>query len=137
MLENACTKEVFREMDGFLAIINTLSTLPMCRKESPTTEREEQALGNTIEVARLVFVIGSEAMIDNEMNSQYFEVRHIIRYFYLYCPYALSVSRRVRVPRSSVAVTCHRRPGRRSGPWFPLLVRPSRFLCLQPLHVTS
>lgn len=111
MLENACTKDVFREMDGFLAIINILSTLPMCRKESPTTEREEQALSNTIEVARLVFVIGSEAMIDNEMNSRYFEVRHIIRYFYLNCPYVLSVPRRVRVPRSSVAATCHRRPG--------------------------
>jgi len=95
MLENACTKDVFREMDGFLAIINILSTLPMCREESLTTEREEQALSNTIEVARLVFVIGSEAMIDNEMNSQYFEVRHTIRYFYLYCPYILSVPRRV------------------------------------------
>ena len=93
MLEDACTKEVFREMDGFLALINILSTLPMRREESLTTERDEQALSNTIEVTRLVFVIASEAMVDNETNSQYFEVRHIIHYLHLHCPYILSVPR--------------------------------------------
>jgi hypothetical protein len=77
MLENACTKEVFREMDGFLAIINILSTLRMYREENLTTERKEQVLGETIEAARLVFVIASEAMSDDENNSQYFEVRLI------------------------------------------------------------
>jgi hypothetical protein len=112
MLEDACTKDVFREMDGFLAIINILSTLPMCREESITTEREEQALSNTIEVARLVFVIASEAMVDNEANSLYFEVRPIIYYLLSlsHCPYVLSVPCRVRVPRSSLATTCHGRP---------------------------
>jgi len=78
MLEDACTKEVFRELDGFLAIINILSTLRMCREECLSTEREEQALSEIIEAARLVFVIASEAMSDDEMNSQYFEVCHII-----------------------------------------------------------
>lgn len=59
MLEDACTKDVFREMDGFLAIINILSTLRMCREENLTTERKEQVLGQTMEDARLVFVIAS------------------------------------------------------------------------------
>ncbi|KAI0002519.1 beach-domain-containing protein [Russula compacta] len=76
MLEDACTKDVFREMDGFLVIINILSTLRMYREESLTTEREEQVLSETIEIARLVFVIVSEAMSDDEINSQYFE-RHV------------------------------------------------------------
>ncbi|KAH9965265.1 beach-domain-containing protein [Russula dissimulans] len=76
MLEDACTKEVFREMDGFLAIINILSTLRTCREECLSTEREEQALNEIIEAARLVFVIASEAMSGDDMNSQYFE-RHV------------------------------------------------------------
>jgi hypothetical protein len=77
MLEDACTKDVFREMDGFLAIINILSTLRMYRDENLTTERKEEVLSETIEAARLVFVITSEAMSDDENNSQYFEVRLI------------------------------------------------------------
>ena len=77
MLEDACTKDVFREMDGFLAIINILSTLRTCREESLTTERKEQALDQTMEAARLVFVIASEAMSDDDNNSQYFEVCRI------------------------------------------------------------
>lgn len=77
LLEDACTKDVFREMDGFLAIINILSTLCTYREENLTTERREQVLGETIEAARLVFVIVSEAMSDDENNSQYFEVRLI------------------------------------------------------------
>ncbi len=64
-------------MDGFLAIINILSTLRTYREKDLTTERREQVLGETIETARLVFVIVSEAMSDDENNSQYFEVRLI------------------------------------------------------------
>ncbi|KAI9451783.1 beach-domain-containing protein [Russula earlei] len=76
MLEDACTKDVFREMDGFLAIINILSTLRTSREDSLTTDREQQVLGEAIEAARLIFVIASEAMSDDEVNSQYFE-RHV------------------------------------------------------------
>ena len=64
-------------MDGFLAIINILSTLRTYREENLIAERREQDLGETIEAARLVFVIVSEAMSDDENNSQYFEVRLI------------------------------------------------------------
>ena len=95
MLENACTKDVFREMDGFLSIINILSILPVCRQGSPTPEREEQTLGDTTEVARLVFVIASEAMVDHELNSQYFEVRRVMQYHRPTIPTFLSVPRGV------------------------------------------
>ncbi|KAI9465845.1 beach-domain-containing protein [Lactarius psammicola] len=57
MLEDACTKDVFRELDGF-------------------HEDKERILGETLEAARLVFVIASEAMSGDEANSQYFE-RHV------------------------------------------------------------
>jgi hypothetical protein len=77
MLEDACTKEVFRELDGFLAIINILSTLRTYREENLTLDRAEQVLNETIEAARLVFVVASEAMADDEINLQYFEVCHI------------------------------------------------------------
>ncbi|KAH9042628.1 beach-domain-containing protein [Lactarius pseudohatsudake] len=76
MLEDACTKDVFREMDGFVAIINILSTLRTSRDESTLGEDKEQVLGETLEAARLVFVIASEAMSGDEVNSQYFE-RHV------------------------------------------------------------
>ncbi|KAF8266238.1 beach-domain-containing protein [Lactarius quietus] len=75
MLEDACTKDVFREMDGFVAIINILSTLRTSRDES-LAEHQEQALDEIVEAARLVFVIASEAMSGDEVNSQYFE-RHV------------------------------------------------------------
>ncbi|KAI0300557.1 beach-domain-containing protein [Multifurca ochricompacta] len=76
MLEDACTKDVFREMDGFLAIINILSTLRTSREGGMIDEPEEQVLSEIVEAARLVFVIASEAMSDDEINSQYFE-RHV------------------------------------------------------------
>lgn len=73
MLEDAVTKDVFREMDGFLAIISTLSALHAPR-EGPVAEPEEQILDEMIEGARLVFFIASEALDDDEINSQYFQV---------------------------------------------------------------
>ncbi|KAH9006451.1 beach-domain-containing protein [Lactarius hatsudake] len=76
MLEDACTKDVFREMDGFVAIINILSTLRTSRDESTLGEDKEQVLGETLEATRLVFVIASEAMSGDEVNVQYFE-RHV------------------------------------------------------------
>ena len=135
MLEDACTKDVFREMDGFLAIVNILSTLRMSREENLPTERKEQVLNETIEAARLVFVIASEAMSNDENNSQYFEVRLI--YLHTLRPYSPSAPCRLRVPRSSLAAACHGRPGQRSHPRLPLLFRASRLLYLEPVHVAS
>jgi hypothetical protein len=90
MLEDARTKDVFREMDGFVAIISILSTLRTSRDESLIPEHQEQVHDETIEVARLVFVIASEAMSGDEVNSQYFEVRR--PFFCLHFSYCLSAS---------------------------------------------
>ncbi|VDB88447.1 unnamed protein product [Peniophora sp. CBMAI 1063] len=75
MLEDACTKDVFRESDGFLAVISTLSTLSLPRN-AVVVEPEEQVSKETLEGVRLVFVITSEAMDDNDPNASYFE-RHV------------------------------------------------------------
>ncbi|KAA1472737.1 beach-domain-containing protein [Dentipellis sp. KUC8613] len=72
MLEDACTKDVFRELDGFIAIISVLSTLHT-RAEGPVVEPEEQVTSDILEAARLIFVIASEAMHDHEANSRYFQ----------------------------------------------------------------
>lgn len=73
MLEDACTKDVFRECDGFLAVISTLSTLSLPRN-TVVVEPEEQVSKETLEGVRLVFAIVSEAMDDNDPNATYFEV---------------------------------------------------------------
>ena len=91
MLEDTCTKDVFREMDGFLAIINILSTLRTSRDQNLMSEHKEQVLGETVEVARLVFVITSEAMSGDEVNSQYFEVQYLL--FWLSSSHFLSAPR--------------------------------------------
>lgn len=73
MLENACTKEVFCECDGFIVVISVLSSLHV-KAESPIVEPEEQVSSDILEAARLIFVIASEAMHDHVSNSQYFQV---------------------------------------------------------------
>jgi hypothetical protein len=128
MLEDACTKDVFREMDGFLAIINILSTLHTSREQGLAVEPEEQDLNETIEAARLVFVIASEAMSDDEVNAQYFEVHYLFPH--PYCPHTLSAPCRVWVPCSSVATACHGPSNRRSDPWLPSLFCSARLLYL-------
>ena len=119
MLEDACTKDVFREMDGFVAIINILSTLRTPRVGNPIAEHREQALDETIEAARLVFVIASEAMSSNEVNSQYFEVRYL--FLCLRCPYCRPAQCGIRVSLPSVATSCHECSG--SHPGLPFLSR--------------
>ena len=119
MLEDACTKDVFREMDGFVAIINTLSTLRASRDESLVAEHQEQVLDETAEAARLVFVIASEAMSGDEVNAQYFEVRYL--FFCLHLSYRLLAPCGIRVSRPSVATSCRRCPG--SNPGLPVLSR--------------
>jgi hypothetical protein len=73
MLEDSCTKEAFRQADGFLAIINTVLSLSLPRS-SLIVEPEEQVAKEVCEGVRLVFVILSEAMDDDSENSAYFEV---------------------------------------------------------------
>ncbi|KAI0826715.1 beach-domain-containing protein [Trametes gibbosa] len=69
MLQDACTKDVFREMDGFLVLMSVLSTIhPQFSKET----REESAGSELLEATRLVFVILSEALHKHNENAAYF-----------------------------------------------------------------
>jgi hypothetical protein len=66
MLEDACTKDVFREMDGFLVLIGVLSTLHATTSEQRTTD--------VLEGTRLSTIIVSDAIKDHRENAAYFEV---------------------------------------------------------------
>ncbi|KAJ6565477.1 beach-domain-containing protein [Mycena vulgaris] len=62
------TKDVFREMDGFVGLMSTFST---------ALERgmDEGQVSETIECSRLAFMITSEAINDHPENAQYFKKR--------------------------------------------------------------
>ncbi|KAF7319608.1 hypothetical protein HMN09_00301200 [Mycena chlorophos] len=59
------TKDVFREMDGFMGLVAAIST-------ADHNARDE---GETIECSRLAFMITSEAITDHKENTQYFKNR--------------------------------------------------------------
>lgn len=66
MLEDAATKDVFREMDGFLVVMSVLSTLQAVEDEVAKTE--------VLEATRLAFVMLSESLEDHVENQEYFKV---------------------------------------------------------------
>ncbi|KAF7329558.1 hypothetical protein MKEN_00218700 [Mycena kentingensis (nom. inval.)] len=59
------TKDVFREMDGFMGLISAISTADQLAKDE----------GETIECSRLAFMIASEAITDHKENAEYFKKR--------------------------------------------------------------
>ncbi|KAF7293071.1 hypothetical protein MIND_01206500 [Mycena indigotica] len=59
------TKDVFREMDGFMGLVAALSTADHNAKDE----------GETIECSRLAFMITSEAITDHKQNAEYFKNR--------------------------------------------------------------
>ena len=73
MLENACTKDVFRELDGFLLIVNVLSILHAYfekeRHEDSPTETTQTEDGE-----RLAFMLLAESVSGHPSNRLYFEV---------------------------------------------------------------
>ncbi|KAF8882140.1 hypothetical protein BD779DRAFT_1544178 [Infundibulicybe gibba] len=72
MLQDKHTKDVFRELDGFLALMGVLSMV----QEDPDpaiVEPEDQILKEVVESTRLVFVILSESLNDHPDNIEYFE----------------------------------------------------------------
>ncbi len=73
MLQDARTKEVFRELDGFIMLMSVLSTLRVAQ-EGPVHEPEEQILLEVLESIRMVFMIVSDAIHDHPENAEYFKV---------------------------------------------------------------
>ncbi|KAJ7151346.1 beach-domain-containing protein [Mycena crocata] len=70
MLQDApgATKDVFREMDGFVGLMSALST-------AHDPGLDESQLSETIECSRLAFMITSEAITDHAENAVYFKKR--------------------------------------------------------------
>jgi len=92
MGQDPCTKDVFREMDGFLGIMSVLSTTDASfsatlTPETPTSPisdsgptpflvvRKDDPSQDAVDVLRLVFQILSEATKHHETNARYFSVR--------------------------------------------------------------
>jgi hypothetical protein len=74
MLQNGKTKDVFREMDGFLVLMSVLSNVHD-RTEELVVEPKEEALSMVMEITSLVFMCMSEAMNEHLENAEYFRVR--------------------------------------------------------------
>jgi len=73
MLQHEVTKNVFREMDGFLVLMSVLSTIHHTQDDHTAA----------IETTRLVFVVLAEATTDHPHNSDFFRVCNL-----KYCSYA-------------------------------------------------
>lgn len=67
MLEDAQTKDVFREMDGFLIVMSVLSTM------QAITGNDPQSKVDVLEAVRLTFVVLSEALYQHAANTAYFK----------------------------------------------------------------
>ena len=80
MLQDACTKNVFKEMDGFLYLMSVLSTIQDHPTGVAAVEQETQVLQETIECTRWVFLIFSEAMKNHHTNTEYFRVSKWVLY---------------------------------------------------------
>jgi hypothetical protein len=81
MVEEPRTKDVFRELDGFLVVVSILSALALpevgtVEGDEGETEGEFVDTEERMEVARLAFAIISEAMRDHVVNTTYFNVSH-------------------------------------------------------------
>jgi hypothetical protein len=74
MLQNGNTKDVFREMDGFLVLMSVLSNVHDY-SEDFVVEPEEETLSRVMEIISLIFMCMSEAMNEHLENAEYFRVR--------------------------------------------------------------
>jgi hypothetical protein len=70
MVEESATKDVFRELDGFLVMMSVLSML----HAGEGVAGNELELVERMEVVRLALAITSEAMANHPHNRDYFEV---------------------------------------------------------------
>jgi len=81
MLQDDHTKNIFRELDGFLILMSLLSNI-QDRPHKGIVEPEEQVLLDVFETIRLIFVNLAEAMNEHLENSEYFRVccQHFTRF---------------------------------------------------------
>lgn len=89
MVEEPRTKDVFRELDGFLVMVGMLSALALPEVQGQTIIDPEQQM----EITRLAFAIISEAMRDHFTNSTYFNVSTSVSEFAKKLTVAIETSR--------------------------------------------
>lgn len=87
MQQDAVTKDIFREMDGFLSLMSVLASLStgMAKSEELATpetpilvEPPLQLEETTQECVKLVLMVLSEAMEGSVENEVYFRVRYVL-----------------------------------------------------------
>jgi hypothetical protein len=74
LAEDASTKDLFRELDGFLVLMNVLSSL---HAEDSHTDPYDSTISVKVNVARLTFVVLSEGISSHLLNRDQFEVKWI------------------------------------------------------------
>jgi len=74
MLQDGRTKDVFRELDGFLVLMSALAAMGAPTTPGPVVEPPEQVLADTLGCTRLAFMVLSEAMYLHSENADYFNV---------------------------------------------------------------
>lgn len=79
MVQDRHTKDVFREMDGFLVLMSVLAGI--WDANALVVEPEPQLLYEVTEGTRLVFENMSEAMHEHPENAEYFRVSCMQRHF--------------------------------------------------------
>jgi hypothetical protein len=73
ILQNGDTKDVFRQLDGFLVLMSVLSSVRDYRDDRVV--EPEGVLSGVMEITSLVFMCMSEAMNEHSENAEYFQVR--------------------------------------------------------------
>lgn len=68
MVEEACTKNVFRELDGYLLTVNILAILQ--------AHLEQEDINEVQDGARLAFILLAESLSDQSQNQNYFK-KHV------------------------------------------------------------
>lgn len=101
MLEDACTKEMFRVMDGFLVLMSVLSTIQPAHSW-PVAVSGDQIVMDVLEATRLVFAILSESLYKDEENVRFFEVNTFTSHI-LSVPFAKYISCQQSVGYESLA----------------------------------
>lgn len=78
MVEDACTKDVFRELDGYLLIVNVLSILHVYLEMESSSEKDG-APTETEDGERLAFMLFSESLKGHVRNQVHFEVSNCVQ----------------------------------------------------------
>jgi hypothetical protein len=74
LLQNGDTKDIFRQLDGFLVLMSVLSNVRDYSHDR-VAEPEEEVLSGVKEITSGVFMCMSEAMNEHPENAEYFQVR--------------------------------------------------------------